>query len=95
MAKKTRTRKSRKQRRPNIPRYTAPTDSPQVQEEPVQAQTTTKPETSTPRRSVTTKTIDWATEYPYFLPDMKHLGVVVALMVILLLALNFIFIYLL
>ena len=93
MAKKTRTRKSRKQRRPNVPRYTAPTDSPQVQEEPAQAQTTTKPEVS--RRSVTAKTVDWATEYPYFLSDMRHLGVVVALMVILLLALNFIFIYLL
>lgn len=92
MAKKTRTRKSRKQRRPNVPRYTAPTDSPQVQEEPAQAQTVTKLEAT--RRTVTAKTIDWATEYPYFLPDMKHLGVVVALMVILLLALNFIFIYL-
>ena len=39
--------------------------------------------------------IDWTKEYPYFASDMKRLGIVVLLMVILLLGLNFLFIYVL
>lgn len=91
MAKKSQSRKNRKKRKPNIPKYTPPSDSqPTKEADPVQATVTP----AAPKRSLAAKTIDWPTEYPYFLSDMKHLGVVVALMVILLLALNFIFIHL-
>ncbi len=43
----------------------------------------------------TTESIDWAAEYPFFAPDMKRLGLVVFFMVVLLLAMNLAFIYLL
>jgi len=92
MAKKSQSRKSRKKRKPNIPKYTPPSDSQPTQEaDPVQATVTP----AAPKRSLAAQTIDWTKEYPYFAPDMRRLGVVVALMVMLLLALNFLFIYVL
>lgn len=97
MAKKSRYNKKRKQRKTNVPVYTVPVegqaDEAAVQTNVKQAQSPF----SNPLASgtATTDSIDWAKEYPYFAPDMKLFGIVVTLMVILLLALNVIFIYLL
>ena len=93
MAKKT--SKKRKQRKTNVPVYTVPTES-QDAETAVAAVTAQAP-ISNPlaSKNAPTDSIDWAKEYPYYGPDMKKLGIIVALMVILLLALNVIFIYVL
>jgi hypothetical protein len=101
MAKKSKSSKKRKQRKPNVPVYQVPTeseDSEQAPAKPVAATVATgQSPLSNPiaSKDATTETIDWAKEYPFFAPDMKKLGIVVALMVALLLALNVLFIYVL
>ncbi len=99
MAKKRKSSKQRKQRKPNVPVYTVPSEA---QENA--ASSAAKPVTVTAQapisnplaaKDATTDSIDWAKEYPFFAPDMKKLGIVVALMVVLLLAMNLIFIYVL
>jgi len=97
MAKKSKYNKKRKHRKTNVPVYTVPVESQEgeatVQTSVTQAQSPfSNPLAS---GSATTDNIDWVKEYPYFAPDMKMFGIVVVLMVILLLALNVIFIYLL
>ncbi len=96
MAKKSKTSKKRRQRRPNIPVYQVPAESAERVGEPTATATARAP-ISNPLASkdATTDSIDWAMEYPFYASDMKKLGVVVALMVLLLLALNFVFIYVL
>ena len=100
MAKKSKSSKKRKQRKPNIPTYAVPTEesSPAPVEAVAQPQSvTSSPILSAPiaGKNATTDSVDWSKEYPYFAPDMKRLGYTVALMVLLLLALNLIFIYVL
>ena len=96
MAKKSQSRKKRKQRKPNVPVYNVPTEESRQRQAPAQAKENAPVSTSpASSRDVTIETIDWAKEYPYFASDMKRLGIVVLLMVILLLALNFVFIYVL
>jgi len=100
MAKKSKSRRKSKQRKPNVPVYTVPAES---QEDDVSSQTAptaaAAPQTAAATAQLTgdasLDTIDWRKEYPFFAPDMKRLGIVTAIMVLLLLALNFIFIYLL
>ena len=95
MAKKSKSSKKRKQRKPNVPVYQVPAESTQeVASTPSQVVTAQAP-ISNPiaNKNATTDSIDWASEYPYYASDMKRLGVIVALMVLLLLALNVIFIY--
>ncbi len=98
MAKKSssRSRKKRKQRKPNVPVYRVPTEDAEASasEVAVAPQPSAVAKTSSPA-AAPQATIDWAQEYPYFMPDMKRLGIVVLLMVVLLLAMNFVFIYLL
>jgi outer membrane biosynthesis protein TonB len=93
MAKKT--NKKRKQRKTNVPVYTVPVEG--QDNEATVATVAAQAPTSNPlaSKSATTENIDWATEYPFYAPDMKKLGIVVVLMVLLLLALNIVFIYLL
>ena len=101
MAKKSKSSKKRKQRKPNVPVYSVPAES--ADEDTVSAKpaaaaaVAAQAPISNPLASkdATTDSIDWAKEYPFFAPDMKKLGIVVAIMVILLLALNLIFIYVL
>ncbi len=97
MAKKSKSSKKRKQRKTNVPVYTVPTESEEDAGAKVATVTTAQAPISNPLASkdATTDSIDWAKEYPFFAPDMKQLGIVVTLMVVLLLALNVIFIYLL
>ncbi|HFQ95185.1 MAG TPA: hypothetical protein ENK30_01310 [Anaerolineae bacterium] len=95
MAKKSQSRKKRKQRKPNVPTYKVPTESAEETKAAAQpanggSSILTAPLAST---DATTESIDWAKEYPYFASDMKRLGIVVLIMVVLLLALNLIFIY--
>jgi hypothetical protein len=99
MAKKSKSSKKRKQRKPNVPVYSVPSDSDQQEAasaKPAAAVATQAP-ISNPLASkdATTDSIDWPKEYPFFMPDMKRLGIVTALMVALLLAMNLIFIYVL
>ncbi len=85
-------KKRNKKRKTNVPVYAVPTVS---QEDKKLVQTAAQPPKSNPlaSKNATTDSIDWAKEYPFYAPDMKRLGIVVALMVILLLTLNMIFIY--
>ena len=96
MAKKSKSSKKRRQRKVNVPVYQVPAESAEKAVEEVVVSTGRAP-ISNPiaSKDATTDSIDWAAEYPFYAPDMKRLGVIVALMVILLLALNFVFIYLL
>ena len=100
MAKKRKSSKQRKQRKPNVPVYTVPSEAQEnaasSAAKPV-AVTAAQAPISNPlaAKDATTDSIDWAKEYPFFAPDMKKLGIVVALMVVLLLAMNLIFIYVL
>jgi hypothetical protein len=97
MAKKGKSSKKRKQRKTNVPVYTIPTEGQEDAEATVAAATVAQAPISNPLASkdATTDSIDWAKEYPFFAPDMKKLGIVVVLMVLLLLAMNIVFIYLL
>ncbi len=98
MAKKSKSSKKRKQRRTNVPVYAVPTASDDNNAGAKAATVTAaRPPISNPLASkdATTDSIDWAKEYPFYAPDMKKLGIIVALMVLLLLAMNVIFIYLL
>jgi hypothetical protein len=102
MAKKGKSSKKRKQRKTNVPVYTVPTENEEdagaaVAGTTVAAATVSQAPISNPlaSKNATTESIDWAKEYPFFAPDMKKLGIVVALMVVLLLALNMLFIYVL
>ncbi len=95
MAKKSQSRKKRKQRKPNVPVYAVPTEDAKKE---ASAQPSTHKGTTSATKAVassTAKTIDWAKEYPFFASDMKRLGLIVLMMVILLLGLNLIFIYVL
>ena len=97
MAKKS-SKKSRKRRQTNVPVYSVPTTSRENQSKPRQSSVAAaRPPISNALASkdATTDSIDWAKEYPFYAPDMKRLGVVVALMVLLLLAMNILFIYVL
>ncbi len=98
MAKKSKSSKKRKQRKPNVPVYSVPVESKEgeVSAQPVAAVAAQAP-TSNPiaSKDATTENIDWPKEYPFFMPDMKRLGIVTGLMVALLLVLNLIFIYVL
>ena len=99
MAKKSKSSKKRKQRKTNVPVYSVPTESSDeatVSAKPAAAMAAQAP-ISNPLASkdATTENIDWRKEYPYFAPDMKRLGIIVAIMVVLLIAMNLIFIYVL
>jgi len=97
MAKKGKSSKKRKQRKTNVPVYTIPTEDQEDAGATVATATVAQAPISNPLASkdATTDSIDWAKEYPFFAPDMKKLGIVVVLMVLLLLAMNIVFIYLL
>jgi len=97
MAKKSKSSKKRRQRKVNVPVYQVPVASAEKTAEQVVTTSPSRAPISNPiaSKDATTDSIDWAAEYPYYAPDMKRLGVIVAMMVILLLALNFVFIYLL
>jgi len=95
MAKKSQSRKKRKQRKPNVPVYAIPTQESAEQAPQPASAAAAAPTKTAPVTNAVAKKIDWAKEYPYFASDMKRLGVVVLLMVVLLLALNLIFIYVL
>jgi len=90
MAKKS-TRKKRKQRQANVPQYTPPTE-PQEAAGTVAAQSVKA--TAAPARTGGTTgagmdSVDWRAEYPYVVGDLRSMAVVAALMVALLLGLNF------
>ncbi|HHB90621.1 MAG TPA: hypothetical protein ENK60_04870 [Anaerolineae bacterium] len=93
MAKKSQSRKKRKQRKPNVPVYTIPTQ--EATQPEAQPPTNVAAAAATTTSEASPQHINWAEEYPYFATDMKRLGLVVLLMVMLLLALNFLFIYVL
>ena len=97
MAKKSQSRNKRKQRKPNVPTYKVPAEAVAETEAAAQPADSASPALAAPVASSDAKaeSIDWAKEYPYFAPDMKRLGIVVLIMVVLLLALNLIFIYVL
>ena len=97
MAKKTKSSKKRRQRRPNIPSYTTPIEQSTPAEVGAALANGASHIAAAPLASsdATTESIDWAAEYPFFAPDMKRLGIVVLFMVVLLLAMNLVFIYLL
>ena len=95
MTKKS-SRKKRKQRKPNVPVYTPPVEG-EVAETAAPAVPESTPAVSERRRislhvqkGETIDSIDWVTEYPYVMGDMRSMGIVAFLMVVLLLALNFI-----
>jgi len=83
-------RKKRKQRKTNVPQYTPPTDPQETEEsvavEPVAAAVTT-PKVSSSGSGM--DSIDWPAEYPYVAGDLRSMAIVAALMVALLLGLNF------
>ncbi len=99
MAKKRKSSKQRKQRKPNVPVYTVPSEAQEKAvssaAKPVAVAAQAPISNPLAAKDATTDSIDWAKEYPFFAPDMKRLGIVVALMVVLLLAMNLIFIYVL
>ena len=90
MAKKS--RKKRKQRKANVPQYTPPTEPQEAAEaEPVAAQPIAVVATTSkaPSTGSGMNAIDWTAEYPFVVGDLRGMAVVAALMVALLLGLNF------
>lgn len=98
MAKKKTSRKKRKQRKTNVPQYTPPA-APQeaVEAAPVAPVAAARP-APTPAKAIKSKrtapaadmdAIDWPAEYPFVVGDLRGMAVVAALMVALLLVLNF------
>jgi len=89
MAKKS-TRKKRKQRKANVPQYTPPTESQETVEtvaaQPAKAAAPAQASQSTGSGM---NSIDWQAEYPYVVGDLRSMAIVAALMVALLLGLNF------
>jgi hypothetical protein len=92
MAKKSQSRKKRKQRKPNVPVYAVPADAKSDEGGSAEAHADV---TAAPSQETAATTIDWTKEYPYFATDMRRLGIVVLIMVALLLGLNLLFIYVL
>ena len=99
MAKKSKSRRKSKQRKPNVPVYSVPTESQEAVSDQAAPTAVVAPQAVAAPAQLTgdasLDTIDWRKEYPFFAPDMKRLAIVVAIMVVLLLALNIVFIYLL
>ena len=97
MAKKKSSRKKRRQRKTNVPQYAPPTEPQEAVEaapvvtpvaaQPVAATTAVKSRKSTAIAGI--DAIDWRTEYPFVVGDLRGMAVVTALMVVLLLILNF------
>ena len=89
MAKKS-TRKKRKQRKVNVPQYTPPTESQETVETVVaQPATAAAPARASQSTGSGMNSIDWPAEYPYVVGDLRSMAIVAALMVALLLGLNF------
>ncbi len=89
MAKKS--RKRRKQRKTNVPQYTPPTESQETAEAEPAAAAPVAVTATTSKASPTGSGIDainWTSEYPYVVGDLRSMGIVAALMVALLLGLN-------
>ena len=86
MAKKS-SRKKRRQRQTNVPQYTPPTQPLcAAAAEPVTAAAPTRA-TQTTRSGM--DSVDWPAEYPFVTGDLRSMAIVAALMVALLLVLNF------
>ncbi len=87
MAKTTKSksaRRKRKQRRPNIPNYTGPSDAP-VAATPAKAKKRAKAAPVVTKKAE----VDFATEYHYVVNDLRMMVIVSAAMIVLLLVLNF------
>ena len=89
--KSSRRSRKRKQKKTNVPQYTPPTESQAAVEEAVSAQPVT---TAPPARAAQIirsgmDSVDWHAEYPFVAGDLRSMGIVAALMVALLLGLNF------
>jgi hypothetical protein len=96
MAKKKSSRKKRRQRKTNVPQYTPPTEPKEAAEAapvaPVVAQpvaAATAPKSKRAAMMAGMNAIDWPVEYPFVVGDLRGMAVVTALMVALLLVLNF------
>jgi len=89
MAKKKTSRKKRRQRKTNVPQYTPPTEPQEAVEAapvtPVVAPAKSRKSTAAAGMDA----IDWPVEYPFVVGDLRGMAVVAALMVALLLVLNF------
>ncbi|NOZ50765.1 MAG: hypothetical protein GXP37_12070 [Chloroflexi bacterium] len=84
---KSASQRKRKQRRPNVPNYTGPSNSPVVAK---------KASSRTPSRTKATaavppkrQEVDFASEYHYVVSDLRKMVVVTGIMVVTLLVLNF------
>lgn len=84
MAKNT-SRKNRRQRKPNVPRQTGPAEQ-AVKKAPVESKSAAPAMTGS---MTVNKAVDFATEYHYVLADLRNMAIVSALMLALLLVLNF------
>lgn len=86
MAKKT-SRKKRRQRKPNVPKYTGPVAQAVEEDAPAVTKPAGLPMTGS---AVVDRAVDFTAEYRYVIADLRNMGIVAALMLILLLVLNFI-----
>lgn len=80
---KSASQRKRKQRRPNVPNYTGPSNSPVVAKK---TPSRTKATAAVPPKR---QEVDFASEYHYVVSDLRKMVVVTGIMVVTLLVLNF------
>ena len=96
MAKKKTSRKKRRQRKTNVPQYAPPTEPQEAVEAAVVTPAPAQPvaaaapvKSRKPSAAAGMDGLDWPAEYPFVVGDLRGMAVVAALMVALLLILNF------
>lgn len=96
MAKTPTTSRKRRERRPNVPPYTGPiAPAEETPTSPSVARPSAAPTRPGAARSAalaapTAGPVDFRREYTYVLKDLRNMGIVAAIMLVLLVALNFI-----
>lgn len=87
--------KRRRQRRPNVPPYTGPIDPAAVAQNadadlPAPAASAAGARSARPAPAAPGSPVDFRKEYSYVLKDLRNMGIVAAVMLALLLILNFV-----
>ena len=90
MAKRT-SRRKRRQRKPNVPKYTGPIESAAATQAPTRPQAAARPKPKSAEAKATANVdpaANFAEEYRYVVGDLRNMMIVAGAMVILLLATN-------
>ncbi|NOX62960.1 MAG: hypothetical protein GXP42_13615 [Chloroflexi bacterium] len=92
MAKRS-SRRKRRQRKPNVPRYTGPIEPTPTAETSAPTSSNQPKVVKTAAAKQPTTTADFAEEYRYVVGDLRNMMIVTGAMVVLLLTLNFVINY--